>query len=73
MTEITNRLKENITLVSYLPSNTTDRLQPMDISINKPAKECLKKKYDDWYAEMVVQQLYGKDMDNFRRYRDTAS
>ena len=62
--EITNYLEENNILVSYLPPITTDRLQPMDISVNKPAKEYLKKKFEDWYAEMVIQQLDGKDMDD---------
>ena len=63
-TKITNRLEENNILISWLPPNMTDRLQPMDISVNKPAKEYLKKEFEDWYSEQVMQQLDGKDMDD---------
>ena len=43
--DTTNRLKEKNILVSNLLPMTTDRLQPMDISINKPANECLRKMF----------------------------
>ena len=33
-----------------VPANCIDRLQPMDISINKPVKEELRKKLPIWYA-----------------------
>ena len=33
-TKKTNRQEENNILISWLPPNTTDRLQPMDISVN---------------------------------------
>ena len=36
----------------------------MDISVNKPAKEYLKKEFEDWYSKQVMQQLDGKDMDD---------
>ena len=36
-------LDENDIHVCLLPLNTTDRLQPMDISVNKPAKDFLRK------------------------------
>ena len=42
--------------VTYVPANFTDRLQPMDLSINKPAKHFLKEKFQLWYAEQVVKQ-----------------
>ena len=63
--QITNRLKQNKILVSYLPLNTTDRLQPMRtcISIKNPAKEYLEK-FEDRYSEMALQQLHGKDIDD---------
>ena len=63
-TKITDRLEENNILISWLPPNTTDRLQPMDVSVNKPAKEYLKQNFEDWYSEQVIQQLDGKDMDD---------
>ena len=38
-----------------------DQLQPMDLSVNKPAKVFLKEKLEMWYADQVVEQLKGKD------------
>ena len=42
--------------VSLLPLNTTDLLQPMDISVNKPVKSFLKDKFSQWYAKQLLQQ-----------------
>ena len=41
--------KENILIVP-VPPNCTDRLQPMDLSVNKPLKEFMRKKFQEWYA-----------------------
>ena len=62
--QVIQRLDDNNILVSWLPPNTTDRLQPMDVSVNKPAKEYLKKQFDEWYSKMVMEQLDGKDMED---------
>ena len=40
-----------------LPANCTDKLQPLDISINKPMKDHLKIRFQQWYAEEVKKQL----------------
>ena len=50
-------LEDNNILVCLLPANTTDRLQPLDISVNKPAKHFLREKFQDWYASQILQQL----------------
>ena len=42
-------------------ANTTDHLQLMDISMNKLAKDFLKRQFDQWYSEQVVAQLEGED------------
>ena len=40
-----------------LPANCTDKLQPLDISVNKPMKDHLKSKFQQWYAQEVKKQL----------------
>ena len=43
-----------------IPPDCTDRLQPLDVSVNKPAKEFLRQKFHTWYAQIVCAQLEGK-------------
>lgn len=40
-------------------ANTTDRLQPLDISINIPAKDFWRNQFQEWYAVQVCQKLKG--------------
>ena len=40
-----------------LPPNTTDLLQPMDITVNKPTKVYLRGHCDEWYSQEVMKQL----------------
>ena len=44
-------------MLVMVPGNTTDRLQPLDVSVNKPAKDFLREKFRTWYAEQVEKQL----------------
>ena len=57
---VTHRLSLYNIHTCYLPPNTTDRLQPLDVSVNKPAKDFLRRKFDDWYSQQVINQLNGK-------------
>ena len=50
---------KNINVI-LIPANCTDRLQPLDISVNKAAKEFLRKKFHLWYAKQVCAQLQQK-------------
>ncbi len=40
-----------------VPANTTDKLQPLDLSVNKPAKDFMKAKFQNWYSEIILEQL----------------
>ena len=48
--------RNNIHVLSVL-ANCTDRLQPMDLSVNKSVKEFMRGRFRDWYSEQVQQQL----------------
>ena len=54
-------LEENNITIVLVPANCTDRLQPLDISVNKPAKSFLRSKLQDWYADKVCQQLINQE------------
>ena len=41
----------------HIPSGCTDQLQPLDLSVNKPAKSCLREKFTMWYADEVKKQV----------------
>ena len=47
---------KNINTV-IIPANCTDRLQPLDLSVNKAVKAFLRKKFQDWYAKEVFTQI----------------
>ncbi len=49
-------LEENNILVVSVPANCTDRLQPMDLSVNKSVKEFMRGKFRDWYSEQIQNQ-----------------
>ena len=62
ITDSVNSLLElNNIHVALLPANTTDLLQPMDISVNKLAKDFLKRKFEQWYSDEVTKQLEGAE------------
>ena len=50
-------LEENNVYIVIVPANCTDRLQPLDLSVNKAAKEFLRKQFTEWYSNQVCQQL----------------
>ena len=57
-THSTNQLLEqNIISVVNIPANCTNKLQPMDLSVNKNLKEFLKNQFGDWYSKMVFREL----------------
>ena len=44
---VTELLDSNNIHICLLPPNVTDRVQPKDLSINKPAKDFLKPHFED--------------------------
>ena len=43
----------------FVPANCTNGLQPLDISVNKPAKNFMRARFQEWYAEQILQQVQG--------------
>ena len=54
---ILSLLRSHNIVPTQLPANCTDKLQPLDISVNKPMKDHLKSKFQQWYAQEVKKQL----------------
>ena len=48
--------KKNIHMV-YVPASCTDRLQPLDLSVNPSFKLNMKNCFEDWYSGEVAEQL----------------
>ncbi len=42
--------------IVFVPANCTDRLQPLDVSVNKAAKNFMHEQFQHWYAEQIMQQ-----------------
>ena len=46
--------------IVLLPANCTDCLQPLDLSVNKSAKDFLHSQFQDWYAKQVFSPVAGR-------------
>jgi hypothetical protein len=55
--DIVSLLEDSNIYLVKIPANCTDRLQPMDFSVNKAAKEFMRKKFSEWYSTEVQKQL----------------
>ena len=40
-----------------IPANCTSKLQPMDLTVNKPFKDAMKHQFTGWYSDQVNGQL----------------
>lgn len=54
--------RNNIELV-YIPPNCTDQLQPHDQLVNKEFKGALKKEFQKWYADSILDKMSEKSDD----------
>ena len=52
-------LSKNLVYV-YVPANCTSELQPMDLSVQKCVKDCMRNSFEDYYAEVVAKSLKTK-------------
>ena len=57
--KVTKFIKENNCLIAHVPNNMTDQFQPLDLNVNRHAKEILKRKFEFWYAQQITNQLEG--------------
>ncbi|CAC5407902.1 unnamed protein product [Mytilus coruscus] len=55
--KLLSHLKKNDIISLFVPAACTDKLQPLDLSVNREYKEQLKSNFHDWYSAQVVQQL----------------
>ena len=53
-------LDNNNIHVVFIPANCTDKLQPLNLSVNKAAKDFLRSKFQNWYAQEICSQLQGE-------------
>ena len=53
-------LDQNNINVVLVPANCTDRLQPLDLSVNRSVKAFLRNQFQTWYAKEVCSQLQGR-------------
>ena len=49
-------LKDNILYVT-VPNNCNDRLQPLDLSVNKAVKQYFRTQFQEWYGSVIYKQL----------------
>ena len=50
-------LDDNNILTVLVPANCIDRLQPLDVSVNRPVKEFLRSQFYECYANQVTSQI----------------
>ena len=50
-------LLQNNIISIQIPANCTDKLQPLDVSLNKPMKDELRARFHTWYASEVEKQM----------------
>ena len=57
---IQSLLQKNNIVAVQIPPNCTDKLQLMDVSINKPVKDGMRTRFHTWYASEVQKKLKDK-------------
>ena len=55
--EVAKLCRKNNCALIIATHNLTNKFQPLDITVNNPAKGFIKDKYNMWYTEQVAKQL----------------
>ena len=50
-------IAKNDCVCVFVPANMTNYFQPLDLTVNGPAKQFLKGKFEEWYAKDVKRQV----------------
>lgn len=59
-----NDLKKKVNIcIVFVPPSCTDRLQPMDLTVQKIVKDKLKERFQKWYANQISKQLENGNTD----------
>jgi len=49
-------LKDSNIDIVFVPPSCTDMLQPLNLSVNKSAKDYLKSQFQQWYSDQIFEQ-----------------
>ena len=55
--EILDLCEKHMCQVVILPHKLTNKFQPLDNTVNEPAKSFISNKYNDWFSKQASQQL----------------
>lgn len=55
--DVLKLLEDNNTHFIIVPSNCTDRLQPLDLTVNKSVKTFMRSNFQQWYGNAIYEQL----------------
>ena len=55
--EVQQKLSQSNIMVVFVPANCKDMLQPLNITVHKPLKKEMRKKFVEWYSSCVAKKL----------------
>ena len=62
---VTSLLHDQKILNEYVPNNMTNYFQVLDLTVNKWVKDFMEKKFNEWFATQLRNELeHGKELEN---------